>query len=141
MPTRDKLIESLDWTTARVSDRVWSISAGVVAVTVGYFVEAAKKDGAPFLAPHLAAIPAAVAIVAVCCDLAQYLAAYGLERDLLEEMRRSRVEKADFDANSRMYRRRRLFYVWKIRLCLASAFLLTAFTSWRVVQIIIVGRP
>jgi hypothetical protein len=136
VPTKDDLIKDLDWVTQRVSDRVWSISAGTIAIALGYFVEGAKKDGEPFLRPELVAGPAALALLSLICDLAQYVAANRLQRKLLARMEEAEENQMDYDPSDLMYVLRGLFYNLKMFLCFAGAIWLVVISGWRVITLL-----
>ena len=135
MPTKQEVIENLNWTTARVSDRVWTISVGTLAASLSYIIESASADGAPFLEPRAVAFPAVLALLALCADLAQYVAADRQNVALLRRMEAERIEEALYDAGSAMRRLRGWAYNAKIGLCAAAALWITAVTASRALEL------
>ena len=136
MPTKQEVIENLNWTTARVSDRVWTISVGVLAVSLSYIIESTSEDGAPFLEPRQVAIPAALALLALCSDLVQYVAANRQNLELLRRMEAEGLTEGKFEAASAMRRLRTLAYHAKFLLCAASALWITALSAARAIDLI-----
>jgi hypothetical protein len=134
MPTKQEVIENLNWTTARVSDRVWTISVGVIGVSMSYIIEA-SSEGEPFLAPERVAIPAGLALIALCLDLVQYVAAHRQNMDLLRRMEAQGLTDARFDTGSAMRRLRTAAYRGKISLCAAAGLWLVLVSGVRVVQV------
>ena len=135
MPTKQEVIENLNWTTARVSDRVWTISVGTLAASLSYIIESTSADGAPFLEPREVAMPAVLALLALCADLAQYVAAHRQNVALLRKMEAARIEEALYDAGSAMRRLRSWAYNAKIALCTAAALWITSVTALRALDL------
>ncbi|HKK34800.1 MAG TPA: hypothetical protein VJ994_00740, partial [Paracoccaceae bacterium] len=68
MPDKATVIANLDRHTGRLSDRVWSVSVGVIAVSMTYVVESAANRE-PFLTPAEVAPAAGLALLALLADL------------------------------------------------------------------------
>ena len=117
MPSRDELIDTLNWTTERLSNRVWSVSLGVLATTFAYIVESSRSDGEPFLLPAQVAGPAALALLALLCDLLQYYVAQRQEIALLKQMKADGSDALPYPKDLR-YRLRAIFYNAKIALAI-----------------------
>lgn len=121
MPTKEDVIENLDSLTERISNRVWTISVGVLATSLAYIIEGAKKEGEPFLEPYLVAGPVAVAILALTADLLQYLAAIQQNVKMLKTMEKSGETSLSYDRTSFFYKVRHAAYWTKVFACGVSA--------------------
>ena len=136
MPTIKEAIEDLNWQTERLSNRVWTICAGVIALSLTYIVESMKTDGVPFLLPRQVAIPAAIALAALFLDLLQYFAADQQTRSLLARMEKDDVQSLSYDKFDAMYRLRNLAYYGKIVLGLAAAIWMILLSVGRVISLV-----
>lgn len=135
MPTKQEVIENLNWTTARVSDRVWTISVGVIGVSMSYIIEA-SSEGEPFLPPERVALPAGIALLALCLDLVQYVAAHRQNMQLLRRMEIEGLTEGRFETGSAMRRLRSAAYRGKIGLCAIAGLWLVAVSAARVVEVL-----
>ncbi|MEL6207231.1 MAG: hypothetical protein AAFR47_18220 [Pseudomonadota bacterium] len=131
MPSRDEVIETLNWTTERLSNRVWSVSLGVLATSFAYIVESSRSDGEPFLEPSEVAGPAAVALLSLLADLLQYYVAQRQELRLLRRMKAEGVETMPYPRDLH-YRLRTIFYHVKIALTVIAVAWLVALSAIRV---------
>jgi len=136
MPSKADLIATLDWTTERMSNRVWALSAGVLATSLTYIIESTKKDGVPFLEPRYAGLPAVLALIAMGADLAQYYAASRQNIGLLDRMEREKADALGYDRSDMFFRLRFWAYNAKICACVAAALTLVVMSATRVYQLI-----
>ncbi len=136
MPKKDKVIENLDWTTERLSNRVWSISVGVLATCLAYIVESTKTDADAFLEPEVIAVPACLAIISLLFDLLQYFAANRQSLSLLKEIETRGADEGLYDQDSLFARIRSFAYWAKISTCVVSAIWLVAVSTQRAFALI-----
>lgn len=136
MPTKSDLIDNLNWTTERLSSRVWSIAVGVLATCLAYIIESTKKNGEPFLSPVDVAMPAGIALIALLLDLLQYVAANRQSLALLREIEAKGAESGLYDPKSFASRLRSFAYTAKIGACVVSAVWLIVISTWRVLALI-----
>ncbi len=136
MPTKADVIKSLDWVTERISNRVWTISVGVLATALAFIIESTKNDGTPFLLPRQVAGPAAVALLALVSDLIQYIAANAQDTALLRKMETDGVIELSYDQNSSAYRVRKFAYWANIALCLGCAVWIAGLSAVRVISLL-----
>ena len=134
MPKKAEVIENLNWVTERISDRVWTISVGVIAVSLTYIVESASGTATPFLTPRQVAIPAALALLALVCDLAQYMAANRQNLELLRRMEAEGLDEARFERDL-LWRARMLAYRAKFWFCVVAVLWIVVLTSARAVEL------
>lgn len=108
MPTREEMIKELNWLTEHLSGRVWSVAVGVLATSLAFIVEAGKADGAPFLQPGQLIFPILLAILALTCDMLQYIASYLQYSEHKAKMQAQKAEFLAFDEGA-------VFAVWRTR--------------------------
>jgi hypothetical protein len=130
MPTKSEVIDNLKSITQRISDRVWTISVGVVAASLTYIVQSSRGDE-PFLEPHQVALPAALALLALACDLTQYMAANRQNYLLLRRMEAAGLEEAKYDIRDPMRRLRTYAYQAKCWLCIIAVGWIVVLTAVR----------
>ncbi|MFO7854517.1 MAG: hypothetical protein R6V44_04750 [Paracoccaceae bacterium] len=134
MPDKATVIENLDRHTGRLSDRVWSVSVGVIAVSMTYVVESAANRE-PFLTPAEVAPAAGLALLALLADLLQYLAAIRQNLGLLRTMEREGRAEMTFDTRAAAYQLRSAAYWSKLALCVAATAWIVAVSAARVVEL------
>jgi len=131
MPDKATVIANLDRHTGRLSDRVWSVSVGVIAVSMTYVVESAANRE-PFLTPAEVAPAAGLALLALLADLLQYLAAIRRNLGLLRTMEREGRAEMTFDTRAAAY--------WsKLALCVAATAWIVAVSAVRVLELAAAG--
>jgi hypothetical protein len=135
MPTKQEVIDGIKWSTTRISDRVWTISVGVVAMSLGYIVESAAQGSEPFLEPRQVAVPAGLALLAMCADLVQYSAATRQDLELLRRMEAEGLSEARYKVSSASRRVRTIAYRSKFTLCIASAVILALLSTRRALEL------
>ena len=135
MPIKADVIKSLDWVTERISNRVWTVSIGVLATALVYIIESTKIDGTPFLLPQQVAGPAVVALLALLSDLIQYIAANAQDSALLRTMETSGVNELGYDRTSRPYQIRKFAYCAKIALCFGCVVWIAGLSIVRVISL------
>jgi hypothetical protein len=136
MPTKSEIIQDLNWVTERISNRVWTVSVGVIALALTYIVESTRSDGSPFLRPEQVAVPAVLALLALAFDLIQYIAANRQNVRILRRMEREGLSEARFDPAERMGRLRHLAYNLKISLSILSVGWIASVTIGRTLVVI-----
>lgn len=136
MPSKQTVISNLDWLTERLSNRIWTVSVGVLATCLAYVIESIKKDGAPFLLPEQVAIPAAIALSSLIFDVLQYYAATQQNIVHLKQMEKASVTELQYDTNSLFYKMRLIAFRCKIILCVMSAVWLVVLSSHRVYSLV-----
>ena len=139
MPDKATLINDLDWISERISNRLWTISVGVLAFCFAFVVEAAAAQGVPFLAPIKVVPPIILTLVAMICDLAQYVAGYNLNVRLLERMEHERKDNLGFDHADPAFRVRLFAYWAKLGLCGLGAVWLITVAALRTIDIVVGG--
>ncbi len=137
MPTKSKLMEDLDWLTERVSNRVWTISVGVLATCLTYIIESLKADGVPFLHPQQVTMPMALALLALVFDLMQYFAAIKQSGALLAKMEKDGSDSRMYNKKSFFYRLREFSFNAKFYLAGAAVLWLIAISGLRVREILL----
>ena len=135
MPTKTDVIKNLDWVTERVSNRVWSVSVGVLATALAYIIESTKQDGTPFLLPQQVVGPAVVALLALIFDLLQYIAANSQDRALLRRMEKQNVTQLPYDSKSFWYTIRNTAYWVKIIFCFISVLWIVFLSIKRIISL------
>lgn len=138
MPTKQKVVENLDWVTERISNRVWTISLAVLATCLGYLIESSKNEDA-FLASHSVVIPAAFALLALVFDLLQYFSANRQNLVLLRKLEKSGENEGLYSTSDLWFRLRNWSYLSKIIACMLSACILIAITVSK--ALIVAGGP
>lgn len=135
MPSRAEIIENLNWTTERLSNRVWTIALGVLATALAYIIEGAAADGAPFLPPAQAVAPATLALLALLFDLVQYYAANRQSLRLLMDMERDGKDSAPY-TRTFLFHVRTFSYHAKIVLTVAGVAWLIVASAIRTVALL-----
>lgn len=130
MPSKDDLIEELNWISDRVSERVWTISIGVLVFCLTFVVESIGAQDA-FLEPRQVVAPIVLALSAVVFDLLQYLTAYKLSRDHYARMKAEQKSSMPFDYGSWVFKARVVCFRFKILFCMLAAIWLIVVVSKR----------
>ena len=121
------IIKDLDWISNRISERVWTISVGVLAFCLTFIVESISATGEPFLKPVQVIGPMILALISLICDLVQYMAAYTLSRQLLSILEAKNLNSGKYDPGSSAFKIREFSFRAKTSLCvLAAAWLIWA---------------
>ncbi|MEL6999248.1 MAG: hypothetical protein ACFB03_12225 [Paracoccaceae bacterium] len=134
MPNKNEVIENLNWVTERISDRVWTVSVGVIAVSLSYIVESASGKSAPFLQPQQVAIPAVLALLALLSDLVQYVLANRQNIALLRRMEAEGVDEMRFPKDWMRAGRSAAFSA-KFGFCLIAVLWITVVTGVRAIEL------
>ena len=136
MPNKQKVIENLERSTQRISDRVWTVAVGVLVFSLTFILEHVVKMPTE---PRFIAIAWLIAamILAIAClifDLLQYIAGYYMNLRLLDKLDKSGELQGKFDNNSFAYRSRHAAFLLKIATCCAAAVMLTVVLGVRIVR-------
>lgn len=121
MAEKSQIIANLDWYTERVSNRVWSISAGVVVICLAYTVEGSGESAKAFLTPSQVAPPAILAIISLTCDMMQYVFGVRSHISLLNNMENNGAIEASYDKENVLYRAQVLSFNLKVSFCILAA--------------------
>lgn len=111
MPSKDDVLKDLASLSGRISDRLWTVSVGVLAFCITFILEAAGREHSPFLQPVQVIGPIILALSALVLDLVQYVAGYILNKLVLNEME---TEGSEFKLypSSALSRRVRITAFW-----------------------------
>ena len=116
--------------SGRISERLWTISVGVLVFCVTFILDAAGKQHSPFLETRHVIGPIILALSALVLDLVQYVAGYILNKLLLNEME-AEGSKFKLYPSSAISRRVRIAAFWlKLLFSIAA-------TGW---LIVVIGR-
>jgi hypothetical protein len=124
MPTKDKVIEDLNWLTDRLSTQVRTVALSVLALAWGLLIGDKEADKAIAMQRkwHLLGI-GGTAVVVMFLDFLQYVSGYVNTHSLLKEMERTGANTGTYKTNSLSYRLRMFFFYGK-------QFLLAAAVLW-----------
>lgn len=114
MPTKDKVIDALNWVTDRLSTQVRTVALSVLALAWGLLIgdKEADKSIAMQRKWHLLGIGGA-AVVAMFFDFMQYVSGYINTHALLREMERTGATSGSYNTDSWSYRFRMAFFYAK----------------------------
>ncbi|WP_288938834.1 hypothetical protein [uncultured Roseovarius sp.] len=126
----------MNWVTERVSNRVWTISLGVLAASLAYIVESTKPEGAAFLLPRQVVGPATLALLALIFDLIQYAAAHRQNFELLQKIEKEDLSAASYQTDDPMMKLRTYAHRLKFWFCIAAALWLVFVSSQRAIELI-----
>lgn len=123
VPSKTDVQKELTSLSGRVSERLWTISVGVLAFCITFILEAAGKEHSPFVEPRQVIGPIILALLALVFDLVQYLAGYIQNKSLFDDMEKDGSEYKPYPRDA-IVRRVRIATFW---LKLASSI---ASTGW-----------
>ncbi|TMV12539.1 hypothetical protein [Arenibacterium halophilum] len=121
MATKAQIIANLDWLTERISNRVWTISAGIVVISLAYVVEGSGSNGVAFLEPEQVSLPAAIALLSLLFDMLQYVFGTKSHTRILVRMEAEDQVDAKFDTTEIYYRAQKLSFFAKIGCCITAS--------------------
>ncbi len=131
MPDKKELIEELNWVSERVSNRVWTVSAGILATAITFTFEGAASAGEPFLSPKELAVPMAFALLAMAADFIQYLSGYWLAYKSWTEFELSDDGEVKFRTNDWRFRLKGWMFKAKSGFCIIATFSMVAMIGFK----------
>jgi hypothetical protein len=125
MRTKEDLLKDLDWLTDKISSQVWTLNLGTLATTWSLLIAAGNVEKLRIGGAN--AIPImGLCILAMLCELIQYLAGYANARLILDGLQDSGRTDFEYDRSAPLYILREACFYTKIALTLAAAIWLLA---------------
>lgn len=123
MATKETLLKELDWVTEKISSQVWTLNLGTLGTTWSLLITAAVPDKLKLTIADARWI-FGLSLVALLCEMGQYLSSYRMYRSVLRELERAGAAEFQYDTGSIAYRLRIVFFYFKIALTISAAVLL-----------------
>lgn len=124
-----KIDEELDWTTDKISSRVWTLNLGTLATTWSLLIAAGSSDK---LIGNANALPImSLCILAMLFDLGQYCAAYWNARSIEKGLKGSDRDEYEYDKSAFLYKLRVACFYIKIVLSLVAGAWLFVTLVWK----------
>jgi len=114
MPTKEKIIEELNWLSDRISTQVRTISVSLLVITWGLII-GKPEISLPFseeLKKHLLVV-GIIALIAMLGDFLQYFFGYVNTNGLRKKMELEEKTETDYDYNVLTYKLRSFFFWFK----------------------------
>jgi hypothetical protein len=125
MPAKAKLLEELDWLTDKISTQIWTLNLGTLATTWSLLIAGGSVEKLR-IGPSSAIFIMGLCIVAMLCELGQYLTGYFNARSILDRLESSGQTEFEYDKSAWLYILRKWFFCGKIALTLVAALWLVA---------------
>ena len=120
MRNKKDLVEELNWLTDKISSQVWTLNLGTLATTWSLLIAAGNVEKLRIGGAN--AIPImGLCILAMLCELVQYLAGYINARSILRGLENSGRAEFEYDRSALLYILREVCFYGKISLTLAAA--------------------
>ena len=121
MPTKEKVIEELNFVTEVLSTRARTLAAGVLALAWVFLLgNAINDEHAGFIANRALVAPIVLALLSLLADLSQYWCGLLATRRHLQYMEKSDLTSAEYNYRDMAYRLRTVFFYLKLFFMLAS---------------------
>jgi hypothetical protein len=132
VPNKNDLIKELDWVTEKISSQVWTLNLGTMATTWSLLIASGLPQELR-LQLRGALVILSFCVLALICELGQYLCAYKNALNIQESMRRRRVETFRYDERALFYVLRDRFFGAKIVLTLGGSLSLVIQMIWKLI--------
>jgi hypothetical protein len=110
MPSKKDLGDELDWLTDKISSRVWTLNLGTLATTWSLLI--ATGSGEKLIRSSNAIPIMLLCILAMLCDLGQYLAGYRYAKSILDRLEDNEQEEFEYNKSAPLYKLTRLALLW-----------------------------
>lgn len=121
MPNRDEVIKAIDFLSGTVSQRIWTVSVGVLVFCLTFIVESISVATEAFLKPVQVVGPIVFALLSLLADLIQYIAGYLLNREMLQTMEQRNLIALAYNHDALSFKVRMWSFRTKIGFCLVSS--------------------
>jgi hypothetical protein len=123
MPTKADLLSELNWVTNKISSQVWTLNVGTLGTTWSLLITGGLPGDLRFTTRNAIWIfvPCLLSLLA---EMAQYLCAYRLGRQLLFDMEQNARAEFQYPTSSILYKSREFFFQSKVILTIAAAVIL-----------------
>jgi hypothetical protein len=119
MRPKRELGEELDWLSDKISSRVWTLNLGTLATTWSLLI--ATGSGERLIRSSNAIPIMLLCILAMLCDLSQYLAGYRYAKSILKRLEDSGEPEFEYNKSEPLYKLRDWLFCCKIALSLTAA--------------------
>jgi hypothetical protein len=119
MRPKKELGEELDWLTDKISSRVWTLNLGTLATTWSLLV--ATASGEKLIGSGNAIPVMLLCILAMLCDLGQYLAGYRYAKSILVRLEDSGQTEFEYNKSAPLYKSRDWLFCGKIAVSVVAA--------------------
>ena len=124
MATKEDVLKELNWVTEKISSLVWTVNLSTLATTWSLLIGSASIPTQYRLQRGEAEPILLCSLLALICEMSQFVAAYVNNRQALHIIERDHVEDFRYNPKAWSYRLRLLFFYLKIILTFAAALIL-----------------
>jgi hypothetical protein len=131
MASKDTLLAELNWVTEKISSQIWTVNLGTLGTTWSLLITAGLPERFKFTIEDVRWI-LLLGLVALLCELGQYLSTYCMYRHILAGMEKDNKTEFQYDSSSVLYLARMTFFNVKILLTIAASLFLVWTIFWKV---------